>query len=495
MRAVLYTRVSKDQTGDGDSVTEQEAEARLACAALGWTVVEVFSDNDVSASRYARKQREHHPRLLAYLEGQPVDVLALWEVSRADRELGRWVGLLDLCARRRVLIHVVTDERTYDLDIPSDRKALATAGVDSEHESAKTRKRVLRNVAANAAKGRPHGKLAYGYGRTYETARDAGRGRVRPKMKEQYVVEEQAAILRELARRALAGESLYAISNDLNDRELSSPGGKAKGWEPTEIRRLLVSPVYIAKRVWRPKAGGDATVIDGVWPAILTEDDHHRLVALLTAPERKTFTDPAIKHLLSGLAKCAECGASMREQKNRSIRGYICKAGSCVSVKTQWIEDFVTETVLARVRRPDARAALLPSDESDSERAAAHAELTGLRRQLKEAEDSVGTPGGISIAMLGRLETRLTPLIADAERRAAPPAPPSPALEALTTPGVKVREKWDSFSILEQREVVHALLDLKVGKGRPGERSFRPTRLGASRWVGDDLTWAERGLV
>lgn len=497
MRVVLYTRVSKDQSGQGDSVTEQEAEARLACAALGWTVVEVFSDNDVSASRYAKKQREDYPRLLAYLKAEAVDVLVLWESSRGDRELERWAGLLNLCRRRGVRIHVIVDERTYNLDVPSDWKALATAGVDSQHESERSRQRVLRNVRANAEKGRPHGKLAYGYGRTYETARDGG-GRVRPKMKEQYIVEEQAALVREMARRVLEGESLYEISNDLNARGLSSPGGKAQGWEPTEVRRLLISPLYAGMRVWRPQVGGETTIVKGIWPAILSDTDHQRLVAKLTEPDRRSFTDPAIKHLLSGLAKCGECGGPLREQKNRSIRGYICKVSFCVAVKTTWVEDFVTEAVLARAALLDVREIFRTDDDGDSARIAAGAELAGLRRELREAENSVGTPGGISIALLGRLETRLAPLIADAERRAAPPAPPvppSPALLALTAAGADVRAEWEMFDILERRGVVHDLVDVRVRRGHPGARKFNPARLGLTRWVGNELTWEELGLV
>jgi DNA invertase Pin-like site-specific DNA recombinase len=53
-RAVIYTRVSQDRGAGKRSVGEQEAECRTVATGNGWTVVRVFTDNDRSASRYAR---------------------------------------------------------------------------------------------------------------------------------------------------------------------------------------------------------------------------------------------------------------------------------------------------------------------------------------------------------------------------------------------------------------------------------------------------------
>jgi hypothetical protein len=55
-RALIYTRVSKDKR-QGRSVEEQETECRRVCEHEGWTIADVLSDNDRSASRYATKTR------------------------------------------------------------------------------------------------------------------------------------------------------------------------------------------------------------------------------------------------------------------------------------------------------------------------------------------------------------------------------------------------------------------------------------------------------
>ncbi|NKR80190.1 recombinase family protein [Rhodococcus hoagii] len=64
MRAIIYARVSADQSGRGRSVSEQEAECRAICQREGWDVAEVLSDNDVGASRFSRvKDRPAYERL------------------------------------------------------------------------------------------------------------------------------------------------------------------------------------------------------------------------------------------------------------------------------------------------------------------------------------------------------------------------------------------------------------------------------------------------
>ncbi|HVL85053.1 MAG TPA: recombinase family protein, partial [Pseudonocardia sp.] len=57
-RAIIYTRVSSDPSGRRVSVASQEAENRAFCQRQGWTVVDVVTDNDRSASRFAVQQRE-----------------------------------------------------------------------------------------------------------------------------------------------------------------------------------------------------------------------------------------------------------------------------------------------------------------------------------------------------------------------------------------------------------------------------------------------------
>ncbi len=67
LRAVIYTRVSSDKDGGGRSVAEQEAECRRYCEQQGWDLVTVLTDNDRSATRWARQQRPAFEELFGLL--------------------------------------------------------------------------------------------------------------------------------------------------------------------------------------------------------------------------------------------------------------------------------------------------------------------------------------------------------------------------------------------------------------------------------------------
>lgn len=480
MRAVIYARVSADDQRERRSVGEQEKEQREVCAHEEWSVVRVFADNDRSASRFAKKQREQYAALLRFLANGNADVLVLWESSRGSRELVEWAELLRLCRSLGVQIHVVTHGRTYDLDNPRDWRTLAEDGVDSAYESEKTRFRVMRAVRNNATSGRPHGKLLYGYERKYD-----GRG----KFLAQVVREDQAAIIREAAERVVMGEPCNAIAQDFNNRnprvltpraavliERAAAEDQPQAaqalldeadeyrWDLTQIRRLVVNPGYVGKRVHQGRTVGDA-----VWPAILDEETWQACVDRLTDPARKTQRDTAVKHFLSGIAHCGVCNAVMRVQKNRGFLAYICADKFCVSVKQDRLDEYVTAEV--RQRLVTITEAELDDPDQEATRLALKVKAEELQEQLEEARQQYispapGTPK-LSAAMLARIETALQPQIDDLLRKCR-----APKVSKLVRILVATPEKWDTATIIEKRELLRSgnVVDhidvLTVGQGR-----------------------------
>lgn len=467
MRAVIYCRVSDDDRQDGRSVGEQEQECRDAAAEHGWTVDQVLVDNDRSASRYARRPRERYEQLLARLSTKPADVLILWESSRGGRELERWAGLLNLCRARGVRVHIVSHRRTYDLEQPRDWRTLAEDGVDSAYESDKTRERVLRSVRSQAAKGLPHGRLLYGYARTYD-----GRG--------QFVAQvehaEQAAIVRECARRVAAGEALYAVAQDLNARAVPAPRGGL--WQPTQVKRLVTNPGYAGHRVHRGQIVGPAT-----WPALVDEATHTECVRRMSDPRRHSVRDRSLKHLLSGILR-APCGGRTRVLSNRGYLTYVCHDDFCVGVRTTPVEEFVTDMVLERLEQPDVLAGLAARGDRDA--AGAQGEADELQARLDGFVDAAAR-GELTPAALARIEARLLPEIEEARERALV-APVPQLLRDVAGPGA--RDRWARLAIGQQREIIDKLVDLRVATTVRGAR-FSYARLAPSRWTGDELTWGE----
>ncbi len=223
--------MSKDKSGRVRSVSEQHDDNRTEIEANGWLEVADYEDEG-SASRFARKERADWTRLPADIAADMLDVVVMWESSRGSRKLGEWVDFLDLCRERKVLIHVFTHHRTYDMSIGRDWRVLAEDGVDNAYESEKTSERVRRALRDNAANGLPHGICKYGYERIHDprTGRLLGQ---RP-------VPEHAAVCAEIIRRIAAAEPVSAIYHDLVKRGVPAPGGGA--WYRRTITKIATSP-------------------------------------------------------------------------------------------------------------------------------------------------------------------------------------------------------------------------------------------------------------
>lgn len=457
MRVAIYTRVSQDKGGQSRSVEEQAAECRAWLTREGWLEVGLWSDKAVSASSYSKKSRPKWQALTARLDDGDIDALVVWEPSRATRDRRVWAALAATCEERG--IRFGCNGRLYDLSDPDDAFQLDLYFALATRESGTTRKRVLRSMRGAAAAGRPHGKVLYGYRRIYRE------GRAGPELVEQVVDDEKAAVIREAARRIMQGEALYKVARDFNDRGIPAPRGSS--WEPTQIKRLCVNPAYIAKRVHKGLVVGD-----GLWPPILDEETHYTCLSRLTDPSRLTHDGRGVQHLLSGIAVCGVCEGRVRVQKNRSHVAYLCVDGFHVSRKKENVEDFVTAVVIERLSRPDLADLMSPAS-TDRDATAAAGEVAELRARLEGFYDK-SAEGVLSPSALVRIEARLLPQIADAEKRARR-IHSAPLLDTIAGPDAG--RAWQALTLEQQREVITLLCDVRILRGTPGARCFDPTTI------------------
>jgi site-specific DNA recombinase len=452
-RAVIYTRVSSDPNERGRSVAEQEAECRAVCARNGWEVQHVLTENDRSASRYATKARPEYARLIRLLDSGEADVLVTWEASRAQRDLSAYATLRDLCERRGVLWSY--SGRTYDLSESDDRFSTGLDALLAERESDQTRKRVLRAVRANAEKGRPHGKLLYGYRREYDPATRELVGQVPDPV--------TSEVVKEAVRRVLAGETPYAVAQDFNRRGIPTPTGASRGWDLTQIKRLCVNPGYAGLRVHKGRVIGKAG-----WPALVDIATHHALITRLSDPCRRTQRDSAVKHLLSGLAVCGVCGGRLRVQRNRGFLAYLCVTKFHVSRREDLVDQVVEGVAVARLQRPDALTLL--ADDADEESAAALAEARQKQARLDEFYDAAAA-GKLTPAALSRIEATLLPEIEAAQRQAHRPTVPA-VVSGIAGPDAAAR--WVGLTLAQKREVIDTLMTVRIMPTGKGVRNFRP---------------------
>jgi site-specific DNA recombinase len=80
---VIYARISLDRTGGGLGVERQIEDCTRLAAGRGWTVVDVLSDNDVSA--FTGRRRPAYRGLLERMRSGEVEVVVAWHTDRLRR--------------------------------------------------------------------------------------------------------------------------------------------------------------------------------------------------------------------------------------------------------------------------------------------------------------------------------------------------------------------------------------------------------------------------
>lgn len=482
-RAGIYGRNSK---GDAKSIEDQLALGRRAVRQeADWTLSGEYSD-DSSASRYRTQDRDAWGALLADLAGGKLDLLVLWKPNRGSRDEIDWLLMLRACRERGVLIHVLADRRTYDPRISRDWKTLAEDGISAAYYSEELAENVRRGIRDTAEAGGPHGAVAYGYARIYVPDPDRPRGR--PDQEP----SDRAPIIKEIFERLDKRVGISTIMKDFRRRGVPTASGAL--WRTTTIRHIATNPTYIGKRVHLGRLS------DATWPVIVDEDVFWRVQELLGDPERRIARPSAAKWLLGGLI-ATPCDTAQRVPGRRpeSPDRYACRADGCLAVSRPDADDVVTEAILARLKRPDAKRFLARADDKVR---AAQAEATKYRTDLEAARQSFERPDGISAEALARKERALAPLIEDAVRRSRP-AGIGGLLQDLVDADDPARV-WNGLELSSQRALVSGLVVLRLG---PASRRLRRSergesrlaearfRLGDSTWVGDETPWRDLGAI
>lgn len=455
-RAAIYTRISSDPTGEQLGVSRQLQDCRELAHRRGWEVAVEHVDDDVSA--YNARTRPAYRELLRDIREQTVDAVVVWHLDRLHRQPKELEEFFEACdgAGLTLLASV-----SGDTDLASDdgRFAARILGAVARKESDDKSRRIRRKAAELASRGKVAG------GGTRPFGYESDRLTIRP---------AEAAIIRDAAKRVLAGESVRSVCADLNRRDVPTVTGSP--WRTQTMRRMLKSGRISGQRDYHGEI-----VAQAEWPAVITPAQTTRLRALLNDPSRRT-NRTARRYLLTRLLRCDLCGERLvARPRDDGRRRYVCASGPDFSgcgklyVVADELEALIVEAVLYRLDTPELasglRAGLASPDvqphQDEIEAASAHLDELAAAYGARQITMSEWLTARKPIEdRLSRAKTEL----AKHDR--------ATILDGFVGHADQLRERWTGLPLSRQSTIVGALLDHAViGPGRRGFNRFDPQRV------------------
>jgi DNA invertase Pin-like site-specific DNA recombinase len=334
-------------------ITRQKEDITALTERLGGEVAKWYPENDTSAYKKRRIRlpngrsvwRVYRPefrRMLADYEDGNIDGIIFYDIDRLARQPRDLEDLIDLVEYYKRPVETVTgniDLRT------SNGRAMARVLVAMANKSSEdTARRVARAKLQIAQEG--NGSRFTGSRRRFGYREDGS------------LNETEAALIRDAAKRFMAGESWNGIAKHFRSSGIRPV--YANIWSMTSIRQVLLSPSIAGIAVYngslreenktgRPKnlysdpeavALKDAAgrYVMGNWKPVLSVNEWKALVAESEARRKgQTFSARGTrKYLLTGLLRCGRvhengvvCNRSMAGFKYTNKAGTLCYGYRC----------------------------------------------------------------------------------------------------------------------------------------------------------------------
>lgn len=251
-RAAIYARISEDREGREFGVDRQRVDCRALADRRAFDVVREFCDNDISASTASTKPRPGYDAMIAAVRAGEVDVILAYSSSRLTRRPREWEDLIELNEATGVQIFTVVSGDN-DLTTASGRRVARINYSIAAGEAEEIRERIHRaNKHRVEVLGEPTNGTKYGWRRGL-----GGKLELDP---------EQAAVVQEVARRVVAGESLNRIKKDFISRAIPTPrvvelAHKAQQGKVTDLTSRGIPPEAVKEIADRTIAGEPLTFI------------------------------------------------------------------------------------------------------------------------------------------------------------------------------------------------------------------------------------------
>jgi DNA invertase Pin-like site-specific DNA recombinase len=266
----------------------------------------------------------------------PFQALVMSEESRLGREAIETAYALKQLVQAGVRVFFYLEDRERTLDSPTDKIMLSLTAFADELEREKARQRTYDAMVRKARAGHVTGGRVFGYDNVDVVGADGHRAHVLRRIN-----EAEAAVVRRIFELYARGDGYTSIAKRLNAEQALSPKaqqGRPNGWASNSVREVLLRELYRGVIVW------NKTRKRNQWGQVAPSDRPGSDWLRVPAPDLQILSDelwgsvqarlertrarypstrgcpPPKKYLLSGLARCGQCGSSI-EARSRSHGG------------------------------------------------------------------------------------------------------------------------------------------------------------------------------
>lgn len=455
IRVGIYTRISEDKDGNQTATVRQLQDAREFSARRDWEVVDVFEDVDLSAFK-SKVRRPEFERMVAMLRSGEIEGVVVWKLDRLSRQQRDFATVMEACEPHHGFVASVTEPiNTHE---PHGQFVAELLVAQARMESANTSARSKRKAQESREKGLPptNGRRCLGYTKDYSR-----------------IIEEEAAIIRDVRDRIFAGETHWSICQSLESRDVKTSWGNS--FAPNSLKRTMLCATIAGEREHEGRR------YPGNWEPIISPEDSKRLGILLNKKAGQPRKAPARRYLLTGYARCGRCGWLLKgHAKGQEVGRYVCvripgttRCGS-LSARAEPLEDVVKKMLIAAVDEGAVRGAMNSTSEiSDGLLEAVQRDEQALESLSKDfyVENLITRDEFLAARseLMRRLETNRSRLVQRTKRS---------VLTEFAGEGDLLRTAWEQGTLEWRRSIVAALLEhVEVLPGQPGRLPFDPSRV------------------
>lgn len=319
-RVAAYCRVSTKQE---EQLNSYETQVNYYTDRInrepGWKMAGIYADKGITGT--SMKKRDEFNKLIRQCKRGRVDMIIVKSISRFARNTLDCIRITRML--REIKVDVYFEEQNLHSIDPSSEFYISIYGSIAQSES----ENISHNVAWGKARSARNGNAFFAY-KSFLGYRKGADGKPE-------IDPEQAATVRRIYTRFLAGRSLQQIADELTQSGVSTPMGKTV-WQPGVIQSILSNEKYkgdalLGKTYIEDCISKKVRVNAGERPQYYVENNHPAIIDAATfarvqeelarrASKRKvkqvgTKTEQgrySSKYALTELLVCEECGTPYR---------------------------------------------------------------------------------------------------------------------------------------------------------------------------------------